>query len=132
MAALTITQRRPARAIVPPAKRARPRTEKGLEFEFPYAPRGTSLGGLAAPVTVQARPGRKPLSLLDGGNLASLDLVFQLAHFDHQLPVEAMVNELRRIGGLLKHIHNQSGGAYSRDTAAALVEITAAIKRIGE
>ena len=98
MAALTITQRRPARAIVPPAKRARLRTEKGLEFEFPYAPRGTSLGGLAAPVTVQARPGRKPLSLLDGGNLASLDLVFQLAHFDHQLPVEAMVNELRRIG----------------------------------
>lgn len=42
------------------------------------------------------------------------------------------INELRRIGGLLKHIHNQSDGAYSRDTAVALVEITAAIKRIGE
>lgn len=97
MAALTITQRRPIPPAPPPAKRARLRTEKGTEFEFPYAPRGTSLGGLASPVSVQSRPGRKPLALLDGGNLASLDLVFQLAHFDHQLPVEGMINRLRQI-----------------------------------
>ena len=28
--------------------------------------------------------------------------------------------EIRRLGGLLKHVHVESGGAYSRDTAAAL------------
>lgn len=32
----------------------------------------------------------------------------------------AMIRELRRIGGLLKHIHNESGGAYSRETASTL------------
>lgn len=31
-----------------------------------------------------------------------------------------VLRELRRQGGLLKHIHNQSVGAYSLDTAAAL------------
>lgn len=31
-----------------------------------------------------------------------------------------MLNELRRIGGLLKHIHIDSGGQYSKDTAQAL------------
>lgn len=97
MAALTITQRRPAAPRAAASKRPRLRTEKGTEFEFPYSPRGTSLTGLAAPVTVQSRPGRKPLSLLDGGNLAGIDLVFQLAHFDHQLPVEAMITRLRQI-----------------------------------
>ena len=40
------------------------------------------------------------------------------------------VNELRRLGGLLKHIHNESRGAYSADTAAALADVRAAIRRI--
>ena len=31
-----------------------------------------------------------------------------------------MLKELRRIGGLLKHIHNESSGIYSKDTAQAL------------
>jgi hypothetical protein len=52
------------------------------------------------------------------------------------LPVRSVadaqtINELRRLGGLLKHVHNQTGGEHSKATAAALVEITAAIKRIG-
>lgn len=42
----------------------------------------------------------------------------------------AVVNELRRLGGLLKHIHNESRGAYSADTAAALNDVRAAIRRI--
>lgn len=46
--------------------------------------------------------------------------------------VEAqMVNELRRLGGLLKKVHTDSHGAYSGDTAEALQAIIAAIKRIG-
>jgi hypothetical protein len=32
-----------------------------------------------------------------------------------------MLKELRRIGGLLKHIHNESGGVYSKETAGALL-----------
>ena len=44
--------------------------------------------------------------------------------------------EIRRLGGLLKHVHVESGGAYSRDTASALraVEnyIRTASKRLKE
>jgi antitoxin component of RelBE/YafQ-DinJ toxin-antitoxin module len=43
---------------------------------------------------------------------------------------EQTINELRRLGGLAKHIHNQSGGIYSKETAAVLADITEAIKRI--
>lgn len=32
----------------------------------------------------------------------------------------AMIRELRRVAGLLKHIHNTSGGAYSSQTSAML------------
>lgn len=42
-----------------------------------------------------------------------------------------MINELRRIAGLMKHIHNESGGAYRDLTAKAIGEVTNAIKRIG-
>ncbi len=38
-----------------------------------------------------------------------------ISHADIQV-----VKELRRLGGLLKHIHNQSGGMYSSDTASAM------------
>ena len=40
------------------------------------------------------------------------------------------VNELRRLGGLLKHIHNESRGVYSAATAAALNDVRTAIRRI--
>lgn len=39
----------------------------------------------------------------------------------------AVIKELRRLGGLLKYVHAESGGAYSRQTAAALDELRAAI-----
>lgn len=42
-----------------------------------------------------------------------------------------MINELRRLGGLVKHIHNESAGVNSKETASVLVEIIEAIKRIG-
>ena len=41
-----------------------------------------------------------------------------------------MIKELRRIGGLLKHIHNQSGGAYSHETAGMLVKLNVCIGRL--
>ena len=40
------------------------------------------------------------------------------------------IRELRRLGGLLKKIHVDSGGAYSRETAAALTELRAEILRL--
>jgi hypothetical protein len=41
-----------------------------------------------------------------------------------------MLKELRRIGGLLKHIHNESGGVYSRETAGALVVLKNYIEKL--
>jgi hypothetical protein len=41
-----------------------------------------------------------------------------------------MLRELRRIGGLLKHVHNTSAGLYSKETASALHEIRAAIRNL--
>ena len=41
-----------------------------------------------------------------------------------------MVRELRRLGGLLKHIHNETQGRYSRDTAEALHSIKAYIEAL--
>ena len=42
-----------------------------------------------------------------------------------------MVRELRRLGGLLKHIHNESGGAYREETAQMLREIGRVITELG-
>jgi len=50
----------------------------------------------------------------------------------HSKADAAMINELRKMGGLVKHIHNQTDGVNSKETAAVLVELTAAIKRIVE
>ena len=41
-----------------------------------------------------------------------------------------MLKELRRIGGLLKHVHNESNGAYSEATAKALTELRTYIHRL--
>lgn len=41
------------------------------------------------------------------------------------------IKELRRLGGLLKLVHVESNGAYSKDTAAVLMELNEAIKAVG-
>ncbi|GHV29567.1 hypothetical protein FACS1894167_09070 [Synergistales bacterium] len=41
-----------------------------------------------------------------------------------------VISELLRLGGLLKHIHNESKGAYSALTSNCLKEISACISRI--
>jgi hypothetical protein len=40
------------------------------------------------------------------------------------------IRELRRLGGLLKKVHLDSGGAYSRQTASTLTALRAAIVRL--
>ena len=42
----------------------------------------------------------------------------------------AMIKELRRIGGLLKLVHNESNGVYSKHTAEALSALTAYMRRL--
>lgn len=42
-----------------------------------------------------------------------------------------VINELRRLGGLQKHLFKEGGGVSSKEYAAVLVEIRAAIARIG-
>jgi hypothetical protein len=41
---------------------------------------------------------------------------------------EAMIRELRRLGGLLKHLHVESRGAYSDQTSDVLRAVKAAIE----
>lgn len=48
-----------------------------------------------------------------------------VAHAD-----QVLIKELRRVGGLLKHIHNESGGIYNKDTAGALVALKAYIGKL--
>ena len=43
-----------------------------------------------------------------------------------------VLSELRRIGGLLKHIHNETNGAYSAKTANALDEIAVFVRLLNE
>ncbi|MCD5363544.1 plasmid mobilization protein MobA [Chromobacterium aquaticum] len=43
---------------------------------------------------------------------------------------EHVINELRRLGGLQKHLFNQGGGVLSKEYSQVLVEITKAIGRI--
>ena len=41
-----------------------------------------------------------------------------------------VIRELRRLSGLVKLVHTESGGAYSEETAGALRDLRAAIQRV--
>ena len=43
-----------------------------------------------------------------------------------------VINELRRLGGLQKHLFNESDGQHSKEFSAVLVEIKNAITRIAD
>lgn len=73
--------------------------------------------------------------LRDDADMAGMSMseLIRARYFGRKIVASAnalMIKELRRIGGLLKHVHNQSDGAYSRDTAAALVSLRAYIDRL--
>jgi phosphate uptake regulator len=42
----------------------------------------------------------------------------------------AVLGELRRLGGLLKHIHNETRGAYSNLTAQAIKDLSAYVRTL--
>ena len=76
-------------------------------------------------------------SLCDAASVAGLSLSSYcrrrflghtvIAHTDRM-----MIRELRRIGGLLKKMHTESGGAYRRKTAGALSDLRKAIERLSK
>lgn len=43
---------------------------------------------------------------------------------------QALIRELRRLGGLAKHLHVQSGGVYKHETAAVLVAVRRSIEKL--
>ncbi len=99
----------PCRSVgrTPPAHRA-PRRSRRARREG-AAPRHRARGRLAVSELVRLRAlGRPVVSRTDA----------------------TTIRELRRLGGLLKKVHVDSGGAYSQQTAAALATLQAAIARL--
>ncbi len=43
-----------------------------------------------------------------------------------------MIKELRRLGGLIKHVHNESNGVNSKETAEALVALKSHIEGLSD
>ena len=73
--------------------------------------------------------------LRDDADMASLTMsaLVRARYFGRPVVAQAdqvMIKELRRLGGLLKHVHNESAGAYSAETSAALFLVNEAIRKI--
>jgi hypothetical protein len=83
------------------------------------------LEGLDAVVNVRLLVAEKE-RLQDDADMAgmSMSALVRARYFGRPIIANAdalMIKELRRVAGSLRDIHNTSGGAYSKDTAAALV-----------
>jgi len=71
--------------------------------------------------------------LREDADLAGLSLSELIRRRYFGLPIiarsdEIAIRELRRQGGLLKHVHNEAGGTYSAEVADALKAVTVAIE----
>lgn len=95
-------------------------------------------GDEAATVVVRLRmtPTEK-LRLRDDAQLAGLTMseLIRRRTFGRTVTASAdlaTVRELRRLGGLLKLVHNESRAAYSQATADAIAALRAAIDRVGK
>jgi len=74
-------------------------------------------------------------ALKEDADLAGLSLseLVRRRYFGRPIIANAdavMLKELRRLGGLLKHIHNESAGAYSESTASAIAELRVYIQQL--
>ncbi|AJW93573.1 ribbon-helix-helix, copG family protein (plasmid) [Burkholderia gladioli] len=101
---------------------------------MPFAVKGAE--ALTEKIAVRLTPDEKA-RLRDDAELAGVSVSELVRRRYFGRPIVAntdmvMVRELRRIGGLLKHIHNTTDGVYSRETAQALVEVTGQIKKLSE
>ena len=74
--------------------------------------------------------------LRDDADMAALSMsaLIRARYFGRPVVAHAdqvMIKELRRLGGLMKHLHNESNGAYAAETSAALQLLGDAIRRVG-
>ncbi|MEI8294983.1 MAG: MobB mobilization protein [Alphaproteobacteria bacterium] len=89
---------------------------------------------LSAVVNIRLTEAEKA-QLQEDADLASLSVSALVRRRYFGRPIIAntdaiVLKELRRLGGLLKHIHNETNGVYSKETSGALVALTAYIERL--
>ena len=99
---------------------------------MPFARKGAS--GLTERLDVRVAPGERVelRTTADAAGISVSELV-RLRALGRPVVSRTdatTIRELRRLGGLLKMVHVQGGGAYSRETAAALDALHAAIRRL--
>jgi len=99
---------------------------------MPFANKGAA--GLTERLDVRMAPGEKAQlrAIADAAGITVAELV-RLRALGRPVVSRSdatMLRELRRLGGLLKLVHTESGGAYCRGTAAALDTLHAAIRRL--
>jgi len=99
---------------------------------MPFAHKGTA--GLTERLDVRVAPAEKEQlrQIAAGAGIAVAELIRARA-LDRPVVSRTdatTIRELRRLGGLLKKVHLDSGGAYSRDTAVALIALKGAILRL--
>ena len=99
---------------------------------MPFANKGAA--GLTERLDVRVAPTEKgePRTIAAAAGIAVAELV-RLRALGRPVVSRTdatTIRELRRLGGLLKMVHVESGGAYSRETAAALDALHAAIRRL--
>lgn len=91
---------------------------------------------LNARVTLRLAPDEKE-RLRSDADLAGLSVseVIRRHYFGRPIIANAdaaMIRELRRMGGLMKHLHIDSGGMYSAQTGAALNSIVNYIDQLAD
>jgi hypothetical protein len=99
---------------------------------MPFGKKGAA--GLTERLDVRVAPGEKAQlrAIADAAGIVVAELVRRraLARPVVSRTDATTIRELRRLGGLLKLVHVESGGDYSRETAAALEALHAAIRRL--
>jgi hypothetical protein len=99
---------------------------------MPFGRKGVA--GLTARLDVRVAPDEKAQlrAIADVAGIAVAELVRLRAVGRPVVPRTdaTTIRELRRLGGLLKKVHIDSGGAYSSETAAVLDSLHAAIRRL--
>jgi hypothetical protein len=99
---------------------------------MPFAKKGAA--GLTVRLDVRVAPAEKArlreIAAAEGVAVAELVRARALGRPVVSRTDATTIRELRRLGGLLKLVHRESGGAYSRETAAALASLSAAIGRL--
>jgi hypothetical protein len=101
---------------------------------MPFTPLGSE--SLDATLNVRLTASEKA-RLKEDAELAGLSMseLVRRRYFGRPILASAdavMLKELRRLGGLLKHVHLESGGAYSESTADALGELRGYIAKLSQ